>query len=153
MKTVHFNNQVNVKEAYNLVNSKEWVKSVCRIWTILTLKSLKKTIRLSSTEKLTEGIWMPFQHLNNIVYFRYFETARIIYFDDSQLLSDLSAYQAIPVLTATECHYKRSITYPDTISIGSRVKIVRKNSICHEYEIFSHSQKNHNLCHSNHCHY
>ena len=80
------------------------------------------------------------QHVNNVVYFRYFETARLDYFKQIDLLVNLHKSQIGPVLGHTECHYKRPVTYPDTLLIGSRVIDLQDDRFTMEYKIVSKKQ-------------
>ncbi len=62
-----------------------------------------------------------FQHVNNIVYFRYFESARIAYFERINF-ADPNQHGGIgPILAHTQCRYRKALTYPDTLAIGARV--------------------------------
>ena len=79
------------------------------------------------------------QHVNNAVYFRYFETARLDYFKKINLLVDLKQNQIGPVLGHTECRYKAPVTYPDTLLIGSRVTDLQDDRFTMEYHIVSRS--------------
>ncbi len=49
-------------------------------------------------------------HVNNAVYFRYFETARLDFFKHVELMED--GVQVDPVLGDTYCKYFRPVTYP-----------------------------------------
>ncbi|WP_100752699.1 acyl-CoA thioesterase [Vibrio salilacus] len=80
------------------------------------------------------------QHVNNVVYFRYFETARLDYFNQIDLLVNLQQSKIGPVLGHTECHYKRPVTYPDTLLIGSRVVDLQDDRFTMEYQIVSKKQ-------------
>lgn len=58
-----------------------------------------------------------FQHVNNVVYFRYFENGRIAYirrleWDDEPVG---------PILASTQAKFIRPLTHPDTIHIGTRL--------------------------------
>jgi len=77
------------------------------------------------------------QHVNNAVYFRYFETARLDYFKEIDLLVNLKESQIGPVLGHTECRYKLPVTYPDTLLIGSRVIELQEDRFTMEYQIVS----------------
>ena len=63
-----------------------------------------------------------FQHLNNVVYFRYFEDARITYFEKVGMLERMEAEGEGPILASTQCRYRIPITYPDQVSVGSCVR-------------------------------
>lgn len=77
------------------------------------------------------------QHVNNAVYFRYFETARLDYFNKINLLVNLKQNHIGPVLSHTECRYKAPVTYPDTLLIGSRVTDLQDDRFTMEYQIVS----------------
>ncbi|MBY8053825.1 acyl-CoA thioesterase [Vibrio fluvialis] len=77
------------------------------------------------------------QHVNNVAYFRYFETARIDYFRHIQLMEDLAITQVGPVLSETQSRYKIPVTFPDTLLIGSRVSDVQEDRFTMEYQVVS----------------
>lgn len=77
------------------------------------------------------------QHVNNVVYFRYFETARIEYFAQIRLMEEMSKSQIGPVLSETQCRYRIPVTFPDTLLIGSRVTEVGEDRFTMEYQIVS----------------
>lgn len=77
------------------------------------------------------------QHVNNVVYFRYFETARIDYFRHIQLMEDIAITQIGPVLSETQCRYKIPVTFPDTLLVGSRVSDMQADRFSMEYQVVS----------------
>ncbi len=75
-------------------------------------------------------------HLNNTVYFRYFESARIAYFQPAGL--DKSGIPKVaPILASTSCRFKAPITFPDSLQVGARVIEVGKDRFLMEYAIWS----------------
>jgi acyl-CoA thioester hydrolase len=60
-------------------------------------------------------------HVNNIVYFRYFESARIAYFEKMDMFSYITETGIGPILAATSCKFKIPLSYPDTVLIGAKV--------------------------------
>ena len=62
-----------------------------------------------------------FQHVNNIVYLRYAESARIAYFDAAGLGDTLQTGGIGPILHSIQCRFKFPLTYPDTVWVGVRV--------------------------------
>jgi acyl-CoA thioester hydrolase len=62
-----------------------------------------------------------FQHVNNIVYLRYAESARIAYLDRAGLRDAMQTTGIGPILASIGCRYKFPLTYPDTVRIGTRV--------------------------------
>jgi len=58
-------------------------------------------------------------HVNNIVYFRYFESARLTYFERVGFLDEMKRSGVGPILTTTQCCFRRPLTYPDRIRVGA----------------------------------
>ena len=57
-----------------------------------------------------------FGHINNVVYMRYFETARVQYFDRLAGMQNFPG-DIKPILASITGTYKRPIVYPDTLRI------------------------------------
>src|SRR5271154_6993299 len=78
-----------------------------------------------------------YQHVNNVVYFRYFENARLEYFRRL----DWSAYEKAngvgPILAATQARFRKPLTYPDVILIAARVPEVGADRLRMEHRIVS----------------
>jgi acyl-CoA thioester hydrolase len=68
-----------------------------------------------------------FQHVNNVVYFRYFETARIAYFERAGWATPAGAIG--PILGSTSCAFKFPLTYPDTVAVGARVTRIEADRV------------------------
>ena len=82
-----------------------------------------------------------FQHLNNAVYFRYFESARMAYFERLRLLEYMDATGIGPILASTSCKFRIPLTYPDTVSIGVRVTEIGGDRFTMEYRVVSHKHQ------------
>jgi acyl-CoA thioester hydrolase len=100
-------------------------------------------------EKFTEGypvvIETPvawgemdaFQHLNNVVYFRYFESARIAYFEKLDVLDLMNRTGIGPILAATSCKFRTPLTYPDKVLIGAKVINIQEDRFTMNYLVVS----------------
>ena len=66
-------------------------------------------------------------HVNNIVYFRYFENARLAYFERVGFLDEMKRSGVGPILATTQCRFKKPLTYPDRIRVGATVKNLRED--------------------------
>lgn len=87
-----------------------------------------------------EVIWGDmdaFEHVNNTVYFRYFEDARLKFFEAVGILEHKAASGIGPILASTHCNFKLPLKYPDTVQIGGRAKIVSPKKIQMEYAVYS----------------
>lgn len=62
-----------------------------------------------------------FQHVNNIVYFRYFESARVAYFEKINFMKWLEETGVGPILASTECKFRLPLTYPDRVLVGTKI--------------------------------
>jgi len=79
-----------------------------------------------------------FGHVNNIVYFRYFETARIAYFEKLNMPEFIGRDPIGPILAETSCRFRAPLSYPDRVSVGARVVSVGEDRFVMAYGVFSH---------------
>lgn len=79
-------------------------------------------------------------HVNNAVYFRYFESAHIEYFRRIGWLDFERGTGIGPILAATQARFRKALTYPDTISVASRVASLETQRFTFEHVIVSHVQ-------------
>lgn len=78
-----------------------------------------------------------FAHVNNTVYFRWLESARIAYFDRVGFRGG-SAHDGVgPILASTQCRFRRPLVYPDSVRVGARVSDVGVDRFTMEYRIVS----------------
>jgi acyl-CoA thioester hydrolase len=82
-----------------------------------------------------------YQHVNNTVYFRYFETVRIAFFDRIKFEEAKDETGIGPILASTQCRFRLPLTYPDTVSIGARVIDVLEDRLTMLYRVVSHKHK------------
>lgn len=61
------------------------------------------------------------RHVNNTVYIRYFESARIAYFDRLEYQRSMHETGIGPILHSISCRFRFPVTYPDTVWAGARV--------------------------------
>ena len=78
-----------------------------------------------------------FGHVNNTVYFRWFESGRIAYFERLGLRHTLSDAGPGPILAAINCNFRRPIGFPDTVHIGTRITKVGNSSLTMVQTVFS----------------
>jgi acyl-CoA thioester hydrolase len=78
-----------------------------------------------------------FQHVNNVVYFRYFESARIAYFKAIDMLAVMKETGIGPILAETRCRYRLPLTFPDTVYIGARVSHLAPKGFTMQYAVAS----------------
>src|ERR1700730_12599345 len=82
-----------------------------------------------------------YQHVNNVVYFRYFENARLEYFRQMGWFEYEEQTGIGPILAATSARFRRPLTYPDDIAIAARVVDVKEDRFSLEHVIVSAAQQ------------
>ena len=90
-----------------------------------------------------EVIWGDmdaFNHVNNTVYFRYFEDARMAFFEKTGVMQHMESSQIGPILASTQCQFRAPVSYPDRILIGARIKEISEKRFIMEYGVFSEEQ-------------
>jgi acyl-CoA thioester hydrolase len=78
-----------------------------------------------------------FNHVNNVAYLRWCETARIEYFHRIGLSPPIPPRGLGPILASLTCHYRRTLKYPDTVIVGTRVTAIGNSSLRMEHAIVS----------------
>jgi acyl-CoA thioester hydrolase len=78
-----------------------------------------------------------YRHVNNVVYFRYFENARLEYFRQLRWSEYEKETGIGPILAATHARFRRPLTYPDTIAIGARAIDLKEDRFTLEHLIVS----------------
>ena len=61
------------------------------------------------------------QHVNNTVYLRYFENARIEFFNQIGFMDFMGEVGIGPILAEVTCQYKTPLTFPDNVKITARI--------------------------------
>ena len=81
------------------------------------------------------------QHVNNIEYFKYFQTARIAYFEKIDSESVLGETRISSILASTQCKFIYPLAYPDSISVGVRVDSMADQYFTMKYAVVSHKHQ------------
>jgi acyl-CoA thioester hydrolase len=76
-------------------------------------------------------------HVNNIVYFRYFESARIAYFEKMDLIGYMKETGIGPILATTSCKFKIPLSYPDQVLIAAKVVNLEEDRFVMNYLVVS----------------
>ncbi len=91
-----------------------------------------------ATFPLLWGDQDKFGHVNNVVYLRWAETARVEYLARIGLWDAmLSATSVGPILASISCDYRRPLTYPDTVHVDARVTYIGTSSFRMRHRIVS----------------
>ena len=76
-------------------------------------------------------------HVNNTVFFRYFESARIAYLDRCGFLDSYDRDKVGVILHSTECRFRQPLFYPDTVLVGGRARDVATDRFTMGYVVVS----------------
>lgn len=77
-------------------------------------------------------------HVNNAVYFRYFETARIRFFAELGLGSIEQSNGVGPILHSASCRFRIPLTHPDIVTVGAQIGEVGDDRFVMRYRAVSH---------------
>lgn len=83
--------------------------------------------------------WMDndtYGHVNNVVYYSYFDTTVNAYLIENGVLGPAAAHHAIGLVVETSCCYFNSVSFPDQLTIGLRVAHLGKSSVHYELAVF-----------------
>ena len=83
------------------------------------------------------GDMHAFGHVNNVLYYRYMESARIRYMDELNIFQ----HDVYTVVASNQCKYIRPVFYPDQLKIGARVEEMRNSALRMSYLLWSEQQQ------------
>ncbi len=101
------------------------------------MQELLRSFPVVAEIPVTWGDMDSFQHVNNVIYFRYFESARIQYFEAVGLMDIVEQLGVGPILGSTSCRYRTPLTYPDTVYVGAKITEMHEKRFTMEYLIIS----------------
>lgn len=81
-----------------------------------------------------------FAHVNNTVYLKWCETARVVYLEQTGMWQLIKAQGVGPILAALSCNYRHVVTFPDTVQVGARVTKMGKSSFHMAHAVVSLAQ-------------
>ena len=83
-----------------------------------------------------------FEHVNNVVYFKLFESARIAYFEELDYFQVMKKTGFGPILASTQCRYKIPLTHPDKVTACAKVETLEEDRFIMKYGVISHNHRN-----------
>jgi acyl-CoA thioester hydrolase len=76
-------------------------------------------------------------HVNNVVYIRYLESARVEYLRRLDWVNLQNATGIGPILASISCRFRKPLFYPDTIQVGARITSVGADRFTIDHRIVS----------------
>lgn len=101
------------------------------------MENLKSKYPLVLSQNLSWSQMDAFQHINNAVYFRFFEDVRIAYFEKARVIEHKDKTHIGPILASTSCNFRAPLTFPDTIQVATIVTDIERKRFKMEYVIYS----------------
>ena len=69
-----------------------------------------------------------FNHVNNVMYFKYIQAARVNYWETIGLGGMISEDGIGPMLASTGCQFRKPLFYPGKVTIRSRIEFIKTTS-------------------------
>lgn len=82
-----------------------------------------------------------FHHVNNTRSIRWFESARMTYFDLQPIRQLIESTRVGPILVSIQCDYRRQLSYPDTVQITASIRKIGRTSMVMEHRVVSVTQQ------------
>lgn len=105
-----------------------------------TLEQFKNDFPVILPIRVAWGEMDAFQHVNNVSYIRYFESARIAYMEAMGMEANIKTSPVGPILGDVYCRYRRPVTYPDTLHVGTKISEINEFGFVMEYQAYSEQQ-------------
>jgi acyl-CoA thioester hydrolase len=91
-----------------------------------------------------------FGHVNNVVYYSYFDTAVNRHLTDAGLL-DPATSKVVGLVVGTSCTYFESVAFPDALEVGMAVAKLGTSSVTYQLGLFKRGNETcAALCHFTH---
>jgi len=79
-------------------------------------------------------------HVNNTIYLRWFESARIAYFEEVGVLERFKTEEIGPILARATIDFRKPVAHPDTVTVSARVVRTGNSSFVMAYTATSAAQ-------------
>ncbi|GAA4877084.1 thioesterase family protein [Ferrimonas pelagia] len=105
------------------------------------MEQFKQDYPVWMEQQVAWGEMDALNHINNVVYFRYFENIRIHFFRRFEFMESLMGQRLAPILSETQCRYRRPVTFPDQLLLGTRITQLSDDRLSMEYAVYSQAQQ------------
>ncbi len=78
-----------------------------------------------------------FGHVNNVMYFKYLQAARVNYWDRTGLSESYERDRLGAMLLSTHCLFKQPLFYPGKITIKTKLEFIKNTSFGLQHHIFN----------------
>lgn len=102
------------------------------------VQSLVEGFSVSLVRRVEWGEMDVFGHVNNTMFFGYFESARIEYLMRIGFDGTSGGSGAGPILASTNCRFRFPLRFPDEVTVAARTAELRPDRFIMEYRVVSH---------------
>ena len=104
------------------------------------MPGLSETFPLVMTQDVIWRDMDAFQHVNNAVYFRYFEDIRMKFFEETGIVRLMNETQLGPILGSTRCDFRSPLEFPDRIQVATAIEDIKARRFSMKYVVWSEGQ-------------
>ena len=101
------------------------------------MSDLKGKYPIVLSEDLNWGDMDAMQHINNCVYYRFFENALMAFFEASGMINHQEKMRFGPILASSRCDFRAPLTYPDTVQVAAVVEEIWPKRLRMKYFVYS----------------
>ncbi|UCG87424.1 MAG: acyl-CoA thioesterase [Gemmatimonadota bacterium] len=102
---------------------------------------MQSSVRPSQLEAFPVVLGIPVQwgeldaygHVNNSVFFRYFESVRMVYLERCGFIESYNVDKIGAILRSTECTFRQPLYHPDDVIVGARVTALDEDRFAMAY--------------------
>jgi acyl-CoA thioester hydrolase len=76
-----------------------------------------------------------FGHVNNIMFMKYVQAARVNYWEKIGLYKDFLETKKGPMLASVNCQFRRPLFYPGEVTIRTRMEFIKNTSFGFHHEL------------------
>jgi acyl-CoA thioester hydrolase len=92
---------------------------------------VKLSLRIDYSELDTFG------HVNNVMFMKYVQAARVNYWDQIGLYQHFVATRLGPMLASVTCDYRKPLHYPGSVVVQTRMKHIGNTSFSFQHQILN----------------
>ncbi|MEO5644384.1 MAG: acyl-CoA thioesterase [Bacteroidia bacterium] len=77
-----------------------------------------------------------FGHVNNVMFMKYAQAARVNYWENSGIYSELKKNKVGPMLVSVACQFKKQLLYPGNVTVRSGMEFIRNTSFSIHHKMY-----------------
>ncbi len=77
-----------------------------------------------------------FGHVNNVMFMKYVQAARVNYWEQSEIYSELQRNKIGPMLASASFQFKKQSMYPGNVTIRSGMEFIRNTSFSIHHKLY-----------------